>query len=123
MADRDAAVIFDEQRALDFTGNDRDLLVEVAQMILAEGPGRLAEIRQAQANGDRAAIERLAHKLRGSLGSLAAIQASAAAEDLETAAADGDQPGIPNAIDALESAFRALRPAVERFIAGAPTEP
>ena len=47
--EEDAAAVFDQNRALECLDGDMGLLLEIAQMFLTEGPGRIEEIIATQA--------------------------------------------------------------------------
>jgi len=113
-----AAVVFDQDQALEYSGGDRGLLQEIARMYLEDGPSRLGEIREGLEKGDMSVVERAAHKLRGSLGALAAPLATKAAQELESLAAAGDLSNIERAVAALDVEVARLRPAIEKLIKG-----
>ena len=114
----DAAPVFDRDHALECLDGDMALLLEIAQMYLTEGPGRLEEIREGLKRRDAPAVEHAAHRLRGSLGALGASLAADAAQTLESVAARGDFSRIEDAVAALEREAARLRPALESLIKG-----
>jgi two-component system sensor histidine kinase/response regulator len=113
-----AAVVFDQGQALEYSGGDKELLQEIARMYLEDGPSRLGEIREGLEKGDMSVVERAAHKLRGSLGALAAPLATKAAQELESLAAASDLSNIERAVAALDVEVARLRPAIENLIKG-----
>jgi HPt (histidine-containing phosphotransfer) domain-containing protein len=86
------AHIFDRAGALAQAAGDPVLLREILGLFLTECPGWRAGLRAAVADGDAAALQRTAHTLKGSLGVLAAADALAAAERLES---PGSLPARP----------------------------
>ena len=62
---------------------DRDLMMELSQIFLEDYPVQITEIRKAIDCGDACQLERTAHSLKGSLGTIAAGNARALAYDLE----------------------------------------
>ena len=82
--------------------SDAQLLSELVAVFLEESPRVLSEIRAAIALGDDTALEAAAHALKGSLGSLAAPRAAAAALVLETMGCSGDLARAVEACSALE---------------------
>lgn len=77
---------FDRTVALARANGDSALLAELSGLFLDETPQTLAAIERALATSDLAAVERLAHRLKGSLLTLAASPAAGLALELETAA-------------------------------------
>ena len=108
----------DEDVALERAGGDHALLVDLAGMCLSDGPAALQRIREGLAGRDSKAVERAAHKLKGSLLVLAADPASEAAYRVEALGAQGALDQAALALGALESELERLRPALAR-IAGA----
>jgi HPt (histidine-containing phosphotransfer) domain-containing protein len=77
-------------------------------MFLTELPGRLAEIRDCIATGDRNTLERVAHTLRGSVSSFAAQRAAQAALTLEIHARDHGIAGVDEPMMDLERELHRL---------------
>lgn len=112
----DATAVFDQDRALVCLDGDMGLFLEIIEMYLADGPSRLEEIREGLKKRDAQVLERAAHRLRGSLGALAASLAADAAETLESLAVQGDFSKIEGAVAALDREAGRLRLALEKFI-------
>jgi PAS domain S-box-containing protein len=81
---------------------NRTLLRQMARLFLADAPKQLSRIKDALGTGDREALARAAHALKGSVGNFGAQNAIEAAERIEARAKTGE---IVNAEDlaALES--------------------
>jgi len=77
---------FDVTAALARVDGDRELLAELVQIVRAESPRVLSEIRRCVDAGDPAGLERAAHRLRGSIGVFGARSVLQAALELETMA-------------------------------------
>lgn len=105
----------DEEAALERAGGEHDLLVELANMCLADTPDALESIRTAVASGDAKGIQRAAHKLKGSLLVLAADPASDAAYRLETLGAEGSLDNAATALATLEQELERLIPALTQL--------
>src|SRR5262249_10544546 len=60
-------VVFDRSKALAQTEGDVELLGQLVQLFFDQSAGLLPELRDAIARGDGKALERSAHKLKGSL--------------------------------------------------------
>ncbi|MGH9390465.1 MAG: response regulator, partial [Vicinamibacteria bacterium] len=104
---RNSAVL-DRETALGRASGDRALLAELTGIFLEETPETLLRIEQALEARDAKAIERLAHRLKGALLTLAAPAAAEAALALETAAGGGPE-------GASREAFERLRQEVSRL--------
>ena len=96
---------------------DANLLAEMAAVLLGDFPNQLSAIRTALADRDSKALERAAHKLKGSVGIFGAKQAYEASLDLETMARRCDFAGADEAFGALEEALNRLRPVLETLVA------
>ncbi len=80
-ADKGGAV--DWSAALESTGNDPQLLQELIEVFLDEGPMLLRAIRSALENQDAAVLRRSAHTLKGSLRIFGVTQGVELAQEIE----------------------------------------
>jgi signal transduction histidine kinase/CheY-like chemotaxis protein len=94
---------------------DRNLLSELALMFLDDLPQQMEAIHRAVDNRQDHDLERLAHRLKGSVGNFAAKPAFEAAFHLEKIARQGDLQLAPQAVDALEYEIRRLQSALEEW--------
>ena len=99
--EKEALVVLDRETAIVRAGGDRALLTELTGIFLEETPETLSRIERALEARDTKAIERLAHRLKGALLTLAAPAAAQAALELETAAASGPVGASRDAFDRL----------------------
>jgi HPt (histidine-containing phosphotransfer) domain-containing protein len=76
----------------------------------------LEQALQSLASGDLAALEAVAHQLKGALAALVAKAAAESARALENAARSGDAGAAAKAFAALETQTRALLPALEEAL-------
>lgn len=109
---------FDLAWALARAEGDRKLLGKVIELFLSQTYKLLPEIRSAGERGDGPALERLAHKLKGSMGSFGAGRASAAALRLEVMGRQGEFVGTEESLTDLEQETARLVEALKVFIAG-----
>lgn len=93
---------FDLEELLERVGGDRDLLAELVQIYEEEAGMMLAEIRRSSSVSDAAGLERAAHRLRGSVGSLGARAAAEAALALETMGRERRMTDVPDQIAHLD---------------------
>jgi HPt (histidine-containing phosphotransfer) domain-containing protein len=102
--------VLEEIRALDGPGDD--LVSEVIGVFLAEGPGQVRSVNEALASRDAAAIQRAAHRLKGSALALGARQLAAIAATVENAARAGDVERATAGATGLDEAFEDARAAL-----------
>lgn len=113
----EAEAVLDEAELLDRVEGDWGLLREVVEAFLDTYPGTVRELRQALAARDAAAVQRLAHTLKGMVGNLGAKAAFAAAVRLEGLGRAGDLDLAESACATLDGALARLRPALDEFLA------
>lgn len=81
---------------------DPELRRELAGMFVQNGPGQLAEIREAMSQGDGAALQAAAHTLKGSVGVFNDRAAYEAALRMEHIGRDADWPSAEDAWQVLD---------------------
>ncbi|HEY3456300.1 MAG TPA: Hpt domain-containing protein [Bryobacteraceae bacterium] len=91
-------------------GGDRELMVEIIDLFFEEGQRQMAEMRITLANGNFGQLSRLAHTIKGSLGSLRAPRARSRAHQLESAAGAGDASRCRQSFAAFEQDLIELEP-------------
>ena len=125
-------VVFDEARAAARLDGDRRLLHQVLDIYRADAPTQVKRVLDAASAADEDGLRRAAHTLKGTLGTIDAPRAFAAAARVENAAASGDVPAACGLVDVLltelESLDRALlklkpRPRAGRGQARRPSAP
>ncbi|MGQ0505267.1 MAG: Hpt domain-containing protein [Myxococcaceae bacterium] len=100
---------FNRELALQRIGNDLPLLKQVVGAFLEEVPVMLQALVVALENHDALALERAAHRIKGSLLTVAVERAAQCARDLETLAHTGQTTG---AWGLLAKRHSDLRPAL-----------
>ena len=103
-------VILDPEKFREQVGDDNDLMMEIIDLFLDERQRQEPEMRTALESGKFDELSRLAHTIKGSLGSLAAMRAKAHAQDLETAAKHSEEDVCWQSLAALESDLAELEP-------------
>ncbi|MFN8640583.1 MAG: Hpt domain-containing protein [Candidatus Binatia bacterium] len=104
----------DALRSLQEDGED-DLLAELIDLFLQDAPDRLAAIREAVNGGDWVGLAERAHSLKGSCGSLGAVQMAALCARLEAMGRDLAMRAEAVAVrDELERQYLLVRDALER---------
>ena len=102
------AGVVDIEEALERAGNDPALLAEIVDLFLEDCPKMLDTIRGSIETGCARDAERAAHRLKGSLGCLAAAPVSRRALELERAAGEGDLAAAARLLSVLESEITGL---------------
>jgi HPt (histidine-containing phosphotransfer) domain-containing protein len=105
-------VVLDSVTLLDRLGDDRELLCEVVGLFLDDCQLWLEEIHESIVGRDAEQLRTTAHRMVGTVSTLAAPAAAKAAERLEDMGRVGDLDGASAAYDALLRALDRLRPAL-----------
>jgi len=93
---------FDRAAALAAAEGDQEVLCHMAQLFDKQAPVLCDQLRQAIREGCHATLRRVAHTLKGSLGSLGAEQAWSLAQALEQQGEKGDLAGCQELYQQLE---------------------
>jgi HPt (histidine-containing phosphotransfer) domain-containing protein len=96
---------------------DPDLRKELAEMFLTDGPGQLAQVREALTRQDGPALQAAAHTLKGSVGIFQDQAAYEAALRLEHIGRDADWPPAEDAWQVLDREVARLLRDVEAMAA------
>jgi CheY-like chemotaxis protein/HPt (histidine-containing phosphotransfer) domain-containing protein len=105
----------DSASALARVEGDAGLLKELVALFLKDLPDMLTNIREAVTAGDASAIERAAHKLKGSVGNFAARPAFEAALRLEVLGRDATLSEAGSAYAELENEINRLKSAMAKL--------
>ena len=97
-------------------GDDVDLMKEIIGIFFEESGTQLGELREALAKDDYGKASRLAHSLKGSLGSLHAGHARYWADVLESAAKVQDGGRSKQLLASLERAIAQLQPQLDQLL-------
>jgi two-component system sensor histidine kinase/response regulator len=113
---RPPAPAFDLAAALERVDHDEDLLAEIAGLFLKDAPEMLAAVAGAVAVGDADAVNRTAHRLKGSILTFGAEHAAALALSLEEAGRNGALANAQADLARLAQAVARLRTALESYL-------
>lgn len=102
------ATTFDQAELLDRVDHDLEFLGETVEMLVADGPALVQEIRAAIAGGDAAGVGRHAHALKGMISNFCAAEAQACALEVERIGKSGELSAAGVALDALEVQLSSL---------------
>lgn len=103
----------DVAAALDRVEGDRELLDELLRLFIEGSPAAMQEMRQALHERDAHRLDRLAHTIKGSSGSLGANRTAEAALVLEMRARSGALENAGDLIDALQAELDRVLPEME----------
>ena len=107
--------VFDPEAALELVDGDRELLVDIIDLLLEQAPQSLSEIREAISHRNGQDLDRAAHKLKGSLGNFGKKAAYAQALRLEEMGREGDLADAAAACTLLEEEIARLSLALTAF--------
>ncbi len=93
-------------QALD--SNNDDFLKEVIQLFLDTSPKVVGEMREALKTGNRVAMQRLAHKFKGSGANLGAVRLASFCSDLETAKETVPEEQLEFLVQSIEREFETV---------------
>jgi HPt (histidine-containing phosphotransfer) domain-containing protein len=108
--------VFNEAEALARTGDDRELFRELVEMVLADLPNSLRELKVALSQQDRGKLHRLAHNLKGHLAAVGSGPVVEAIRELDAHARAGNLEGARSAHDALLKQVDRLRPELQDWL-------
>jgi PAS domain S-box-containing protein len=106
------AVVFDRDDALERVGGDAALLRELSEVFFGEWGAKSCELRAAIDRGDTQAVRRLAHTIKGAVGSLGGKAAYNIADRLESYGRADDLGQASELVVELERAIEQLGPAL-----------
>ena len=94
---------------------DPELLIDLIQMYLQDGPQKLEEIRDGLAQKDYDRVERAAHSLKGSAGNLGAVLVQRDCEELQLASRQHSLDGVRTGVSKLRSHYEEAQAALLRI--------
>lgn len=105
--------VLDREALLEQAGGDPELVVRLIELFAEDRAETLDAIQEGMASADAKRVERAAHRLKGSLGTLAAPAAHAAALRLETIGRTGSLADAGDAWVRLQSELARLQAALD----------
>ncbi len=111
------SAVFDGEEMMERVGGDRELLAELVVLLREECEHLLPAIREAVENDDPSALEQAAHKLKGSVGQMAAGLAYATARQLELYGREGLVEPARDDVARLHDEVGVLLTTLEAFVA------
>lgn len=107
--------VLDREALLEQAGGDSELVVRLIELFAEDRAETLDAIQEGMAAADAKRVERAAHRLKGSLGTLAARAAHAAALQLESIGRSGSLAQADDAWARLQRELARLQPALEEL--------
>ncbi|MFK7738977.1 MAG: Hpt domain-containing protein [Planctomycetota bacterium] len=95
---------------------DPELLLDLIQMFLEDGPSKVEAVRQGVATGDFDMAERAAHSLKGSSGNLGAHLVQDVCEQLQVAARNQELDRTRELAPQLDSTYEAAEAALKQVL-------
>lgn len=95
-----------------------DVLAEMVGLFVDETAGWLTDARRAAESGDRVALGRAAHSLKGACATIGADRMRAQAAGIEEALAAGRVSEAPSLVDAMAEEFRHVRALLGSYARG-----
>jgi CheY-like chemotaxis protein len=95
--------VLDSRALLEGVGGNRRLLLELAELFLADLPRLVARIKTALGSSNAEELARAAHALKGSVGNFGASKAMGSADKIEMFGKSGDFSSAAKALATLES--------------------
>ncbi len=102
--------VLEPEGFLDQVAYDRDLLVEIIDLFFAERERQIPDMESALAAGEYDRLQKVAHTIKGSLGSLHATRARWYAQSLETAAKERKPAECRRLLTSFEQELDRLNP-------------
>ena len=109
--------VFDGQEILERVGGDRELLADLVVLLREECEHLVPAIEEAIEKDDYRTLEQVAHKLKGSVGQMAAGAVYGTARQLEQFGRDGEIEAAKVPAGRLEEEVGVLLEALEAFAA------
>jgi HPt (histidine-containing phosphotransfer) domain-containing protein len=101
---------FDWKEALEFASGRRELVMELVDLFMEEGPGLIAEIGKAIEAQDAKVVQERAHRLKGSLKYFGTSAAADRAAELEAIGSEQQLADMPSKFAELKTAMDDLIP-------------
>jgi HPt (histidine-containing phosphotransfer) domain-containing protein len=98
-------------------GGDHDLMADLVNMFLEDAPAKLAEVVEGLQAQDWTKVERAAHALKGTSGSLGAHLVMADCEQIQNACRTRQHASVPGRVQSLRRNLEDADGALRRFIA------
>ncbi|MDJ0522083.1 MAG: Hpt domain-containing protein [Planctomycetota bacterium] len=106
MASGESVEVLNLKRLEDSTGGDTELIVELAELYIADTEARLPELLEAAEAQELERVGRVAHGLKGASASLGCDEAAAAFRRIEEMGRQGIGDDMDTAVEQAQAAWR-----------------
>jgi HPt (histidine-containing phosphotransfer) domain-containing protein len=106
--------------ALGRMGGSPEVLAEVTEIFLDGYPEQFEQLTAAVAAGDLTTVAKVAHRLKGELGTLGATRAFEAGQEVVTLARGDDVPGVEQAFERFVQEMERVEPELVAISHGSP---
>jgi len=106
MTSGDAHSVLNLKRLEDSAGHDRELMLELVGLYLADGEAKLPTLLAAAADVELHEMGRVAHGLKGSSAAMGCEEAMQAFRMIEELGRAGETTGLADALDDAQAAWR-----------------
>jgi len=111
-----AQPVFNRANLLRHCMEDESLAHNLLELYLTDLTPRATALRAACELGDLAAVQQVAHAIRGASLTVGAESIAALTQDIESACRRSDRPGILGVLPELERRLAATREAIQRML-------
>lgn len=111
--------IFDRQSVLDMVDGELDFVHELIELFLTNLPEQISKLRTGAVTSDSSTVQKVAHRLKSSIGNLGGRRAQEAITQLEDVALDGDLSRVDELLAQFERELSAFEQALRGFLAEA----
>ncbi|MCA8970646.1 MAG: Hpt domain-containing protein [Planctomycetes bacterium] len=94
---------------------DKEVLKELYEQLLEDGPERMANMFEAMEGGDLEEVDRIAHRLKSSFGNLGFSNASELCNAIMATARDGDASQTRTLVESFGAGGEALIQGIAKF--------
>ena len=108
--------VFDAEGVMDQLEGDMELLRDMVEMLVEDGPAMLEALAGALTEGDSEEVRKTAHKLKGSLGYFHPRRAAAMAKEMEDRGRQGELDAGDELLNALRREVARLQEALGKFV-------
>ena len=108
--------VFDRQELLEELDGDREFLEESLEILMADAPPLIDQIRDGIENNDAEKIRIAAHTIKSMVGNFCAQPAFQAALHVETIGQNGDLAGCAAGLPPLENELNRLQQELRKFL-------
>jgi HPt (histidine-containing phosphotransfer) domain-containing protein len=108
---------FHAEAALGLMDGDRELLIEIANVLLEDAPQQIELLRGAEARADFDRVAAIAHALRGAVAGVGGVGLTSELQELENAGRARDATQVARRFGIVESGWRSFEREITEWMA------